>query len=213
MGRLYITQREIDLIADLNKEFNKDINGQVIYYYPIREDATEVHDLYKEAIEKVFDPPIEIDAKIDWEKEDFSTDKFGHHAITKITIYLHYRDILDRNILIREGDYFSFGDKFYEITSVVDDSIIYGQVEHLTGYVLVGKIARKGQINVKPNGPLEEKYTDNDAVQNVFEQQRGDASKGDKRQLVADGVLDKPISGASAVNKKLSPKSSFYGDK
>ena len=60
MARLFITPREIDFIADITKEITKDVIGDVIYYYKVREDVSEVHDIYEEAPEKVFDPPIEL---------------------------------------------------------------------------------------------------------------------------------------------------------
>jgi len=212
MARLFITPREIDLISDLTKEIHKDVIGQVIYYYPVREDVTKVHDIYEEAIDKVFDPPIEIDARLEWQPKDISTDRFGHHSSYNITAYLHYRDVIDRGLEIREGDYFSFGDNFFEILSTKYDSTVYGQIEHYTGYVLMGKTARKGQIDVRPIGPTEEIYTDADAVQEGFLQQRGDADKGDKRELVSDGVIPAPETGAKKVKKVGSSKSSFYGD-
>ena len=80
------------------------------------------------------------------------------------------------------------------------DSLIYGQIEHYTGFVLTAKTARKGQIDVKPIGPTEEIYTDSDAVQEAFTQQRGDASKGDRRELVSDGVLVSTPAGSTAYN-------------
>ena len=213
MARLFITPREIDLISDLTKEIHKDVIGQVIYYYPVREDVTKVHDIYEEAIDKVFDPPIEIDARLEWQPKDISTDRFGHHSSYNITAYLHYRDVIDRGLEVREGDYFSFGDNFFEILTTKYDSTVYGQIEHYTGYVLMGKTARKGQIDVKPIGPTEEIYTDDDAVQETFEQQRGDASKGDRRELVQDNVIPSPETGAKSVKKSSgSSKSSFYGD-
>ena len=141
MARLFITSREIDLISDLTKEIHKDVIGQVIYYYPIREDVTKVHDVYEEAIEKIFDAPIEIDARLEWQAKDISTDKFGHHSTYNIMAYIHYRDVIDRGLEIREGDYFSYGDNFFEIVSTKYDSTIYGQIEHYTGYVLLGKTA------------------------------------------------------------------------
>ena len=58
MSRLFITPRELDLISDLNKEIVKDVIGQKIYYYHIREDVSNVHDVYEEAQEKIYDPPI-----------------------------------------------------------------------------------------------------------------------------------------------------------
>lgn len=212
MARLFITPREIDLISDLTKEISKDIIGQVIYYYSIREDVTKIHDIYEEAIDKVFDPPVEIDARLDWQAKEVNTDRFGHHSAYNLTAYLHYRDVIDRGLEIREGDYFSFGDNFFEIVSSKYDSTIYGQIEHYTGYVIMGKTARKGQIDVKPIGPTEELYTDSDAVQGSFTQQRGDATKGDKRELVSDEVIPAPETGAKKVKKQGSSKSSFYGD-
>lgn len=212
MARLFITPREIDLISDLTKEIHKDIIGQVIYYYPIREDVTNVHDVYEEAMEKIFDAPIEIDARLEWQAKDVNTDKFGHHSTYNIMAYIHYRDVIDRGLEIREGDYFSYGDNFFEIVSTKYDSTIYGQIEHYTGYVLMGKTARKGQIDVKAIGPTEEIYTDSDAVQQTFEQQRGDGSKGDRRELVQDEIIPQPETGSKQVKKNGSSKSSFYGD-
>ena len=212
MARLFITSREIDLISDLTKEIHKDVIGQVIYYYPIREDVTKVHDVYEEAIEKIFDAPIEIDARLEWQAKDISTDKFGHHSTYNIMAYIHYRDVIDRGLEIREGDYFSYGDNFFEIVSTKYDSTIYGQIEHYTGYVLMGKTARKGQIDVKAIGPTEEIYTDPDAVQENFEQQRGDNKKGGHRELVQDGIIPAPETGAKTIKKAGSSKSSFYGD-
>ena len=212
MARLFITPREIDLISDLTKEIHKDVIGQVIYYYPIREDVSEVHDIYEEALDKVFDPPIEIDARLEWQAKEIETGRFGHHSTYNITAYLHYRDVIDRGLEVRVGDYFSFGDNFFEITSMKYDSVIYGQIEHYTGYVLTAKTARKGQIDVKPIGPTEEIYTDSDAVQEGFLQQRGNAEKGDKRELVSDEVIPAPETGAKKVKKIGNSKSSFYGD-
>lgn len=212
MARLFITPKEIDLISDLTKEIHKDIIGQVIYYYPVREDVTAVHDVYEEAVDKIFDAPIEIDARVEWQKSEKTTDRFGQHSISNITVYLHYRDILDRGLEVREGDFFSYGDNFFEILTVNNDSQVYGQIEHVTGFVLLGRTARKGQLDVRPIGPTEERYSDPDAVQENFTQQRGNKSKGDKRQLVSDGTISPPVTGAKSINKIVSNKSSFYGD-
>ena len=78
MARLFITPREIDFIADLTKEVTKDVIGDVIYYYKVREDVSEVHDIYTESMDKVFDPPVEIDARVQWNPRDVKTDRFGY---------------------------------------------------------------------------------------------------------------------------------------
>ena len=190
MARLFITPREIDFIADLTKEVTKDVIGDIIYYYKVREDVSEVHDVYEEAPEKVFDPPIEIDARVQWSPREIKTDRFGFEGVYNIEVYIHYRDMIDRGIKLEEGDYFSYGDNFFEITSIVYDKVIFGQVEHISGYTVKGKQARKGQINVKPLGPTEEIYTDPEAIKDTFQQQRGDLTKGDKTELVSQGKVD-----------------------
>ncbi len=211
MARLFITPREIDFIADITKEITKDVIGDVIYYYKVREDVSQVHDVYEESPEKIFDPPVEIDARVQWNPKEVRTDRFGMEGVYTTEVYVHYRDMIDRGIKLEEGDYFSYGDNFFEITSIVYDKVIFGQVEHISGYTLKAKQARKGQIFKKPLGPTEEIYSDPEAIRDTFEQQRGDASKGDKRALVDQGKVDSATHVKQQV-KKDNSSSSFYGD-
>ena len=211
MARLFITPREIDLISDITKELTKDVIGQVIYYYKPRVDLSNVNTICDEMTERVFDPPVEIDCRVNWGGSDLKQDRFGQDKLRNIEVFVHYRDLIDRNIKMQEGDYFQFGNTFYEMLNVGKDSIMFGQVEHITGYNVTGKQARKGLIDKQPFGPTEEIYKDPNAVQETFIQQRGQRAE-DKRQLVADGVMDSPIAEPQEVKKSGSSKSSFYGD-
>ena len=221
MARLFITPREIDLIADLTKEVNKDIVGQKIYYYKVRNDLSDVHDVYEEAVNKVFDPPVEIDCRIVWGPEETKTNNFGTEELYSISAFIQYRDMIDREIEISEGDYFSYGETFFEITSLNWQSTIFGEVEYKTGFKLIGKQARIGLIDKAPHGPTDEGYSDADAIQKVFVQQRGFAENilgptGDTRALIEQGKLDLPPQPAPA---EVSPQgaadgigSSFYDE-
>ena len=211
----------IDLISDLTKEIHKDVIGQVIYYYPVREDISEVHDVYEEAPDKVFNPPIEIEARVEYQPEGISTGRFGTEGTYDINVYLHNRDLLDRNIDVRIGDYFSYDATFFEIATVQVESTVYGQIEHAMGVQLLGKQARMGLIDRDPNGPTDESYTDPGAVQETFVQQRGFKENRlgetvDKRALQENGTLDKPISGPAEVSPRADEnegiKSSFYDE-
>ena len=194
--------------------------GQKIYYYRVREDLTNVHDVYEESPEKIFDPPVLIDALVEWQPEEFKTNRFGSEETAKIEIYLHARDLLDKDIKVRSGDYFSYGELFFEITSVIVDKNVYGQVEHKTGYKLLGKQARQGQINLSPIGPTDEANEEEDAVQTEFVQQRGaeensEGPTGDVRQLQKDEKVEPALSGPQEVSTKgnvSTTDSSFYGD-
>ncbi|MAF25134.1 hypothetical protein CL634_06120 [bacterium] len=221
MARLFITPRELDFISDINKEIVKDVIGQKVYYYKVREEYSNVHEIYEEATEKVFDPPIDLDARVEWNQAEVRTNKFGSEEYSTITVYVQYRDVLDKEIDIQEGDFLSYGVTFFEIVKSVIASTIFGQIEYSTGYVLDCKQARIGLIDKTPHGPTDEAYSDPGAVEEVFVQQRGFKENrlgptGDTRTLIEQGKLDLPISGQPA---EVSPRgdaeripSSFYAD-
>jgi len=214
MARLFITPREIDFISDITKELIKDVAGQKIFYFRIREDLSSVHDVYEESSDKVFDPPVELESLIEWNPNEVRTNRFGSEEYLSITAHIHVRDVIDRNITVREGDYFSYDSVYYEITSIIVEKLIFGQVEHISGYKVTGKQVREGQINIRPLPPLTENTDEPDAIQEVFVQQRGNETNelgvtGDKRALVDQGKLD------SATPQKVEKDgitSSFYGD-
>jgi len=218
MSRLFMTPREVDFISDITKELSKDVRGQKVYYYGIREDLTDIHDVYEESAEKVFNPPIEIEAAVEWQQPTIRTNKFGSEEISIIKVYFHTRDLLDRDITIKVGDYFSYGTEYFEITSIIIEKQVYGQIEHQVGKIVTGHQARRGLVDRATNGPSTESDLDYDAVQTVFEQQRGYAqnSQGetaDKRQLVEDGKLDPGLTGPKIVKDQQGEKTSyFYGD-
>ena len=69
-------------------------------------------------------------------------------------------------------------------------------------------------------GPTSESYTDEDAVQTTFVQQRGFEENrlgktGDVRDLQKNGVLDAPLTGPAEVSPRGDPQnvgSSFYDE-
>lgn len=218
MARLFVGQREVDFFADITKEVIKDIAGQKIYYYTVREDLSNVHSVYEESMQKIFNPPIELECLVEWQPSEVKTNQFGHEQIKTIAAFLHGRDLIDRDLNIRQGDYISYGEFFFEITSLIYDKIAYGQVERVVSLKLNAKQTRIEHILKKAIGPTSESYIDDDAIQTTFEQQRG-TTDHDTRQLQEDGILEKPISGINKVSPDDSVKSvngvgsSFYGDK
>ena len=222
MARLFITPRELNFISDITKELFKDVIGQKIYYYPISELKTKTHGVYNEALQKVYDNPIALDCMVDNNfQTDTKIDKFGIDAQFKIEVFIQYRDLVDKGINVNIGDYFSFSDIFYEITERTFMRNIYGMPEHKDGVKLVGLKSREGLFNAPIIGPTDIKYTDADAVQTTFVQQRGEAldqdgnRTGDKRDLVENGVLDEPLTGTKEVSSRGDPGSvgsAFYDE-
>ena len=222
MARLFITAREIDLISDLTKEVIKDVSGQKVFYYRVREDLTDVHEIYEEAENKIFDPPVEIEARVEYQPGIIKTNRFGNEEIDTINVFFHERDIVDKDLEIRMGDYFSYGEVFFEITSAVVESNIYGQIEHSIGIKVIGKQARKGAIDFAALGPIQNGIEDKKVVQEEFEQQRGlkENSSGktnDVRALQEKGKVtpvEKPAKVKIQEQKDTSTTESFfYGDR
>ena len=220
MARLFITPRELNFINDTAKELIKDVVGQKIYYFPISEIKSKVHDVYEEAVEKIFDDPIEIECLVKYNPQEITTGRFGSEENYTIEVYMQSRDLLDKQIEILEGDFFSYGSLFFEVTKAPATDTIFGQIEHKRYITITGKQSRKGQFLSKIFGPTSEEYTDDNAVQETFVQQRGYAKNklgdtADVRDLQKNGVLDKPISGPREVSPSgddTGAGSSFYGD-
>ena len=223
MARLFITPREIAFISDVTKEVMKDVIGQKVYYYSISEVKTNVHDVYNEAPEKIFENPLELDALVQYQAENIITNIFGSDRVFDIQVWVHHRDLIDKGIELSEGDFFSFGEVFFEVVKFTSTDIVYGQTENLVGWLLDGKESRKSQFVSKVFGPTDRVYTDPDAIQDPFVQQRGLAdnklgSTGDVRELQRKGVLTEPISGPAEVShlgKRVTESnadSAFYGD-
>lgn len=219
MPRLFLTPRELDFFSDITKEVMKDIIGQKIFYFSISEVKTQVHDVYNEAPEKIFETPIELDALVEWKSQEITTNQFGSEEFYDITAWVHARDMIDKGVQLSQGDFFSFDSLFFEVVSFTVDDIIYGQVEHKTGFVIKGKQSRRSQFVSKVFGPTDEMFSDPTAVQNEFVQQRGFPANrlgptGDVRDLQKKGILEKPISGPHEVSEKGTGNSgaAFYGD-
>ncbi len=206
MARLFITQREINFISDITKEIVKDVVGQKIYYYPISETKTKTHEVYEEALQKIFDNPILIEALVNSEfQNETKINKFGVDTQFTLEVYIQHRDMVEKGINPSIGDYFSFGAIFYEITEYKYMRTIYGQAENIDGVALTGTRVRESQFKALVNGPTDLKYTDQDAIQDTFVQQRGfvenkEGTTADVRDLVKNGVLDEPISGPKEVS-------------
>ncbi len=222
MARLFLTTRELNFISDITKELIKDVVGQKVYYYPINEAKTKTDEVYNEALKKVFDNPIALDALVDARfQSDTKIDQFGIDAQFKIEVFLQHRDLVEKGIAVAIGDFFSFSDVFYEVTERVFMRNIYGLAEHKDGVKLIGTKARDGQFKALTIGPTDISRPDADAVQTTFHQQRGqavnaDGPTGDVRALQDPAVVGLPITGAKEVSprgdKDGSGTSAFYDE-
>ena len=129
---LFLGQKERDLVKQVNDELIEKVVGQQILYYPIDMVNTKFHDLYGEAVEKTFLPPIRIYALV--ESTELATDYMNGVGIDKtweINVRFHNRRLEeDQNLYVREGDFVLYGEYYYEIVKLSEDRKLFGQVDH-----------------------------------------------------------------------------------
>jgi len=143
---LFLGKKERDLVKQVNDELIEKVIGQQILYYSIDMQTTNFHDLYGEAIEKNYLPPVRVYAMILWKTE--KTDYLESGGIDKqweITIHFHKRRLTeDQDLFVREGDFVLYGDHYYEIVDLAEDKLLFGQVGREFEVVAQCKRARKG---------------------------------------------------------------------
>ena len=125
---LFLGKKERDLVKQVNDELIEKVIGQQILYYPIDMDMTDFHELYGEAITKTYLPPIRIYALVEW--TDYSTVYMENAGIDKsweIKVHFHERRLQeDQDMDVREGDFVLYGDFYYEIMKLTEESKLFG---------------------------------------------------------------------------------------
>ena len=142
----------------------------MIHYFPISSIKSDVHGVYNESVKKIFENPIKIPALVGQPEWSSKTTSFGPDLEAKLEVSVQYKDLLDKNLVLSEGDLFSFDDVLYEILTFYNVNNIFGLAEYNNSWKITARSARLGQLD--PNSlPLPRLAPDD--VQKVFEQQRG----------------------------------------
>lgn len=217
MPRLFASEKDLAFVADITKELIKDVIGQTIRYFHISVTNTPANNLYGEARDKVFDEPVVLEVLADNPKNETHTDRFGTEDDYTMELYIQWRDLVDKGVTVDVGDFYQYGENFYEIHQVNIIKTMFGQVEHRDGVRVWAKKARDGQFREDLVGPTD--ISDENGVQKEFVQQRGLPQNrlgetGDKRELQERGLLEPPLSGAKEVGPRGNTGTgpSFYSD-
>ena len=143
---LFLGKKERDLVKQVNDELVEKVIGQQILYYPIDMETTNFHDLYGEAIEKTFLPPVRVYALVKFDQDDTSyLDSVGVGNVSEITVHFHKRRLTeDQDVFVREGDFVLYGDLYYEIMTLSSQRRLFGQVNQTFEISAKCKRARKG---------------------------------------------------------------------
>jgi len=143
---LFLGKKERDLVKQVNDELIEKVIGQQILYYSIDMETTNFHELYGEAIEKTYLPPMRVYALVEF--TEFSTTYMENAGVDKsweINVHFHKRRLEeDQDLYVREGDFVLYGDNYYEIVKLSTNKQLFGQVNNIFEISAICKRARKG---------------------------------------------------------------------
>lgn len=146
---LFLGEKERDFVKQINDEVIERVIGQTITYYPMSREHTD-YNMYGEAIQKTFLSPIKVQALVDWEGSKTETKVYGIDRVTSITVKFHRRRLTeDQDLYVREGDFVLYGDTFYEIVTLAEPKLLFGQIDYKFEIIAKCIKARESLFNAK----------------------------------------------------------------
>ena len=125
---MFAGKKERDLVKQVNDELIERVIGQTIIYYAVDLKTSNFHDLYGEAIEKSFLPPIRVHCLVEKEETDTSYSGFGIDKLSNIKVFFHKRRLIeDQDLHVREGDFIQYDGQLYEIADLGQPRYLFGQ--------------------------------------------------------------------------------------
>lgn len=123
----FISDREIAFINKINRELIQRVVGQEVVYYEISLKETQSNKLYGEAPQKVWKPPVKVNALVRFDNSTTVAGSMGMDSKYSLDVFFHNEELTDRNLLPKEGDFIEFGQIFFEIMSVTQPKLTFGQ--------------------------------------------------------------------------------------
>jgi hypothetical protein len=147
---MFAGEKERNLVKQINDELIERVIGQQVLYFPIDAERTNFHSLYGEALQKIFYSPVRIYALVKFNGDETKNeDSFGLDKSTTIEIHFHKKRLTeDQNLYVREGDFVLYGDKYYEITTLMEPKALFGQIENK--FEIVAKCYRVRENTFNP---------------------------------------------------------------
>jgi len=128
---LFFNDKERDLVKQINDEVIERVIGQTLAYYPLSLEHTNYHPLYGEAIKKSFLAPIRVYALVTFEGIKTESSNYGLDKTASIIVEFHKRRLTeDQDLYVREGDFVLFNEILYEIMTLEEPRLLFGQPNH-----------------------------------------------------------------------------------
>lgn len=153
---IFITNQELQNFKDWNSELLNKVTGQFVYFHKISKEKSKIDDFYKEVINIVLEEPKKVHCLINITTQDNSFEQGQLKEQFYIECYLTYESLITIDFTSSRdaiGNYISWGDKFFEITSCVSPQLVFGEPDWKFGAimkcVLIQKLTPILEQNIK----------------------------------------------------------------
>jgi len=146
VSRKFITTRELEFISNITKELIQGVVEEEVKYYAISLERTKINHLYEEAVKKIWQAPVAVNALVLYDQQATVAGRYSLDSKYTIEIYFHKAELEDRNVFAQEGDFVEYGGIFYEITSATQPQIVFGQINNKVMVKCTCVPSREGQF-------------------------------------------------------------------
>lgn len=146
MSTKFVTDKEIAFVNSINRELVQNVVGEEIHYYAIVTEKTRIHRLYQEAVKKVWAAPVKVNALVMYDNPTVKSTNIGVDSVYTIDVYFHQQELVDRNVVPREGDFVEYGSIFYEIVTCTQPQVMFGQINNKVMTKCTCVVSREGQF-------------------------------------------------------------------
>jgi len=123
---LFGSNRDFDLLVNINRELLKDIIEQEVLYHKLSLEDLDVN-LYGEALEKTYWNAIKMYCLITRGDQVYDVQEFGIDLGREASFAFIRQDLVDSSLVPEVGDIVQWQNDFYEVDSVRENTLFLGR--------------------------------------------------------------------------------------
>ena len=160
---LFGSARDASLIRSINRELINNFIDTEVIFFKLSLEETQTN-MYDEADSKVYYQPMRLNALVLKEDKSYTGDDSGYDQSRTGEFSFLRDDLVDKNIVIEEGDVLEYDNEFYEIDEVgssqyfrgTNPSTDVGFVEgdrdefgYSVAVIVRGHVTRRNRLNIQ----------------------------------------------------------------
>ena len=123
---LFGSNRDFDLLVNINRELLKDVVEQEILYYKVSLEDT-ISNLYGESLNKSYWEPLKLNCLITRGDQVITSDDFGPDLSREASFAFIRQDLSDVSVVPEVGDIVMWHEDYYEVDTVRENQLFVGR--------------------------------------------------------------------------------------